>query len=50
MPGFKPMFEQMTSFARNVWKSIEVPRVVLLRPGVFMFKFSSEETSRIFER
>lgn len=51
MSGFKPTFEQMTAYARNIWKGIEVPRVVLIKPGVFMFKFREEETrQKVFER
>lgn len=44
--GEKPLFKEMVSFVHKAWSRFEIPRIHLLKPGVFLFNFQTEKAKR----
>ncbi|GLT28117.1 hypothetical protein SLA2020_030730 [Shorea laevis] len=44
--GIKPSFKEMVRFANINWRDIQIPKIYMLKDGVFIFNFASEEAMR----
>lgn len=44
--GENPSFKEMVGFIHYAWSRYEIPRIHLLKPGVFLFNFQTEKAKR----
>lgn len=44
--GEKPSFKEVVGFVHRSWGKIQIPRIHFLKPGIFIFNFSTEEAKK----
>lgn len=44
--GEKPSFKEVVGFVHRAWGKIQIPRIHFLKPGIFLFNFSTKEAKK----